>query len=646
MKAARLTLIIVAFATAAVAQDSRPCATCHTKIYETYQKSAMARSFYAMTGPARTGDYYHAASETHFQMIQRDGHYYQRRYQTGFEGKETNVEEKSIDFVMGSGNHVRTYLHRTQSGALQELPLAWYAEKGGYWAMNPGYDNASQPNSRRKIDYECMGCHNAWPKIPAGHEQLRAEPVYSGALPEGIDCQRCHGPGESHVQMARKPGSSVAAIRSAVVNPARLAPDRRMEVCMQCHLETTSFPFPHSISRFDRGPFSYQAGESLSTVTSYFDHAPARPDEDRFQIVNSVYRLRMSQCFLKSGGRLQCTTCHDPHGASEKPYNEVCAQCHNSAFQVTVMAGKHTGGADCVGCHMPKRRTDDVVHAVMTEHFIRRTQPSRDLLAEIPEPNGAAVVYKGEALPYYPLKPDELTVALAQVSRDVNAGRGIVQLAEAIRKHRPAQAEYSVELADALLRNGRPKDAIPRYREALRLKPDSLAGLIGLGQALDASGDTSEAVMTFGKATKAAPDDAFAWQMLGQSSLKLRRYEQARTALEKSLEMDPDVPEAHYALGSLWAERKDAAQAETSFREAIRLQPDYSQAHLNLAILLSQASRFDEAGFHFERALKYRPDYRLGHLNYGLMLRRAGRLVEAEQHLEAAAGSSDKDVRR
>ena len=42
--------------------------------------------------------------------------------------------------------------------------------------------------------YECMFCHNGYPRIPAGHERVGAEPVYVDPLPEGIDCQRCHGP--------------------------------------------------------------------------------------------------------------------------------------------------------------------------------------------------------------------------------------------------------------------------------------------------------------------------------------------------------------------------------------------------------------------------------------------------------------------
>ena len=212
---------------------------------------------------------------------------------------------------MGSGNHVRTYLHRTARGTLIELPLAWYAEKGGSWALNPGLDE-SDPPIGRKIGYDCMFCHNSYPSIPSGHEDAGSEPVFTGQLPQGIDCQRCHGPGGNHVQ-ALKAGAKLADIRSAIVNPSRLGKERAMEVCMQCHLETTSAPLPNVIRRFDRGPFSYRPGEPLSAFQLSFDHAPGSGREGKFEIVNSVYRLRQSKCFLESKGELACTTCHDPH---------------------------------------------------------------------------------------------------------------------------------------------------------------------------------------------------------------------------------------------------------------------------------------------------------------------------------------------
>src|SRR5437016_14610406 len=102
--------------------DSRVCAACHASIYATYRKSGMARSFSGPNAISPVNAFYHAASETHFRVFERGGKYFQRRWQTGFQGKEANIEEKSIDYVMGSGNHVRTFLHATPTGTLQELP--------------------------------------------------------------------------------------------------------------------------------------------------------------------------------------------------------------------------------------------------------------------------------------------------------------------------------------------------------------------------------------------------------------------------------------------------------------------------------------------------------------------------------------------
>ncbi|HYL37996.1 MAG TPA: tetratricopeptide repeat protein [Bryobacteraceae bacterium] len=636
--------------------DSQACAACHPAIYDTYRRTGMGRSFYPLRPENLVEDfrvhnsYYHRASGTHFSMLERGGKYYQRRYQIGFQGQEANVDEKQIDFVMGSGHHVRTYLHRTSAGALLELPLAWYAEQGGYWAMNPGYDKADQPDARRKITYECMFCHNAYPAIPAGHGQLRAEPLFAGELPEGIDCQRCHGPGRRHVEIAQTPRAGAEAIRSAILNPARLSGERQMEVCMQCHLETTSFPLPHSILKFDRGPFSYRAGQPLADFLLSFDKAAADRagvvKEDRFQIVNSAYRLRMSACFLRSNGALQCTTCHDPHDVPRGDqaalhYNGVCERCH-AAIRSAAAAGRHTTSTACVDCHMPKRRTQDVVHAVLTDHYIQRRKKDGDLLAEMPEPGGPAIAYRGEVVPYYPqrLAPtgeNQLYLALAQVLENSNAERGIAQFAAAIRKYRPKQAEFYVELAEAERSHGRAADAVPLYEEALRRKPDLRAALHGLGRANDESGQPLKAIQAFRRATVLDPDDALAWQRLGELCVQQGQKTEALAALQKSVALDADAPETHYALGTLWSQPGgDADRAEAAFREAIRLQPDYAQAHLNLAILLFQRGHAEEAGYQFESSIRAKPGYALAHFNYGLMLVSLRRPDEARAQMEAA----------
>jgi Ankyrin repeat len=61
----------------------------------------------------RNNTYYHKASDSYFTMLRREGKYYQRRYQIDFDGKQVNVIEQQIDYILGSGNHVRSYVHRT-----------------------------------------------------------------------------------------------------------------------------------------------------------------------------------------------------------------------------------------------------------------------------------------------------------------------------------------------------------------------------------------------------------------------------------------------------------------------------------------------------------------------------------------------------
>lgn len=67
---------------------------------------------------------------------------------------------------------------------------------------------------------------------------------------------------------------------------------------------------------------------------------------------------------------------------------------------------------------MPKRRTDDAVHVVMTDHFIQRHRPPGDLEAPLSEQDAAN--HTGEVVLYYP--PDlpagrdkDLYLAVAQV---------------------------------------------------------------------------------------------------------------------------------------------------------------------------------------------------------------------------------------
>jgi len=633
--------------------DSETCAGCHRQIWETYRQTGMARSFYRPSPATMVEDFtknntfYHKPSDSYFTMLGRDGKYYQRRYQIDFASKQVNVMEKQIDFVMGSGNHARAYLYRTGRGTLNEMPLGWYAEKGGYWAMNPGYDRPDHDGFRRPIAYDCMFCHNGYPKTPAGHDQAFAEPVYTGSLPEGIDCQRCHGPGRKHAQLAKTAGATSEEVRNSIVNPSHLSAQRQMEICMVCHLETTSFPLPNAIQRYERGPFSYRPGEPMGAFILNFDHAPGKGRDDKFELVNAAYRLRKSACFLKSDGKLLCTTCHNPHDVprgeeAARHYTAVCRTCHASAFNRLVASGKHSRSVDCVDCHMPKRRTEDVVHVAATDHYIERRKPARDLPAEIAErhePDGNA--YRGPVVLYYPKElphtpENDLYLAIAQVNQRSNLSDGIAQLGAAIERHPPDRAEYYFELAEAWRDSGQLTKALPLYREAVRRNPKFVVGLQKLGAALRRSGQYSEAAEFLTRAASVAPDNAATWHELGLTWRQLGKRPEAVAALEKAVQLDPDMSEAHNNLGIVLLAGGEQARAESAFREAIRIQPDYADAHGNLGALLSGAGDFTEVQYHFEIALRLRPEDAATRYNYAMALGRARHFDEAQRELETS----------
>ena len=608
--------------------NARLCAGCHQGIYETYRHTGMARAFYSPTPESIPGPraYFHKASGTWFQNIQKDGAFYQRSWQIGYNGKEENTQELKIDYVMGSGNHVRTYLHRTVRNTLVELPLAWYAEKSVSWAMNPGFDT-DHPPIGRKVGYDCMFCHNGYPTIPAGHDDAGAEPVFTAPLPEGIDCQRCHGPGGDHVRAAQVPNAKPEDLRRSIVNPKRLPPALGMNVCEQCHLETTSSPLPNAVRRFDRGPYSYHPGEPLSAFSLSFDHASDAGRDDKFEIVSSAYRLRKSQCFLGSNGALTCTTCHNPHDVPHGPgaadhYNSVCRQCHS-----TVRAAAHPPGPNCISCHMPKRRAEDVVHAIMTDHLIQR-RPAANLLAEISERHGDE--YRGEVVPYG--DSDELYTAVAQVAQKSNLDAGIPRLVAALAKRQPSRAEFYLELGDAYCNTSQYQKAVEPYRQAIARRPGSALLLRRLANALKGSGQPQQALDALLRATQSEPSNAEAWYDLGLSQSDAGQKQEALASLRRAIELDPEFAEGYNSLGAVLAETGQMDLAEAAFRAALRVQPSLAVANANLANLLASRNALAEAAWHYERSSGKAADQ----FNYGVTLVRMNHLAEAENHILAA----------
>ena len=642
--------------------DPSTCAHCHADIAATYRQTAMGRSFHRVNASDRTASFkthntlYNKASDRYYTMLERDGNLYEQRYQIGFEDQPTNRTEKQIDYVVGSGDHARTYLHRTGEGKLIELPVSWYSEFGGSWGMSPGYDSPDQSDFRRPIAYQCMFCHNAYPSLDKQILANGDQETFGDTIPEGIDCQRCHGPGSAHVKAATTSGASLEAIRDAIVNPGRLTRDRQMDVCMQCHLETTSSPLPHSILKINRDVFSYRPGEPLPDYELSFDHKAGSSFDDRTEVAQQAYRLRKSACFLKS--QMTCITCHNPHkqltGAeATKHYIAVCVGCHSTPHVSEEHAARHirinteAAGPNCLTCHMWQRRTDDAVHIVMTDHYIQRFKPSRNLLAPMKE---SVVSYQGEVVSYYPsslsqIADGDLYLALAQTEDASNLNAGIVQMEQALDKDKPSDPEFYFALGAAYSISGQYEKALPWYEEALRHRPEYPQALRAKAATLASAGDLTRAAVAGEIAATALPSDTSVLTTLGDVYLRQGDIDKAKKVLRCALTINPDLPEATVYLGMAAVREGKLTVGETLFRSAINLQPNLAAAHNDLASILAHQGLYPEAAFHLQKAVAINPADAQVHHNYGMLLARIGSADNALTELKDAVQLEPTSVR-
>jgi predicted CXXCH cytochrome family protein len=631
--------------------DPGVCAGCHQEIARSYATTGMGQSFSRINRDAPAAKFAGArvknqASGMNYQMVQHDGKLFERRSQTGFGGQEANILEEQVDYVIGSGNHARTFLHRDAQGRLIELPVSWYTEGSGYWAMSPGFDRRDQEDFRRAIPAECMFCHNGYPQPTAQFNPAKLNPpAFPQKLPQGIDCQRCHGPGAAHVKAAIS-GAGIDAIRHAIVNPARLSRERQLEVCMQCHLETSSNHMPNEIRFYDRSVFSFRPGEPLGEYKLYFDPVSNQTD-DRFEIAHAAYRMRMSACFKNS--EMTCLTCHDPHqsyrgAGSTEHYVQVCMNCHQGVKHTASLPQSST----CLDCHMPKRRTDDAVHVVMTDHYIQRIKPDRDLTAPLAESSVKPATKTGITL-YYPAHlpeagESELYLAVAEVQDGSTGDAGIARMQKAILKYTPAASEFYFELAHAYSKAGNNGQAIHRYQEALSRRPGDSGTTKELATSLLTQNHTAQAETALHNAIAKSPNDSELIVDLGNVSFREGKIVEARREYLHALELNPLLPQAENMLGLIAIRQKQRQEAEKRLRDAIRDDPSMAEPHYNLGNLLSGASEYPQAEYEFQQAITIDPKYGAAHHGLGLMLELKRDYDRALDELEEASTLDSKNA--
>ncbi|MDA1052662.1 MAG: tetratricopeptide repeat protein [Planctomycetota bacterium] len=593
--------------------EDKACAACHQELFDAYQQVGMAQSFARPRAEILSEDFenshfVHQASKRHYEMLRIGDGLIFRRYQLDDAGQPINEFERRVDWILGSGKHARNYLYQTEVGEMYQLPVAWYPQEQR-WDMAPNFEAPEHEGVHHAITRECMFCHNAYPNVPEGSDAYSNANTFPRTLPQGIGCQRCHGPGAEHVRVASSDKASAERKRETIVNPAKLSPQLRDDVCNQCHFQPSSALA--GMRQFGRADYSYRPGNPLAEYLIDLDVVEeGKQSSERFEINHHSYRLSQSRCFLESPETMSCLTCHDAHHTvpeadRAKHYAAACAKCHK-ADDCTLEApvGGHPPGLDaqdCASCHMPKRRTQDAVHVVMTDHLIRKTPLDGSQLAAIQASRP---------------KLKELVLSLPGAKQGDDAYE-MVHASALLRLSGYALAEPANKLENVLA----------------ALDPPAVDPFMDLTMAQLKQRRFAAAQHTADQILERIPDQPLALEWQGTALLSLRQGDVAVEHLQRALAISPNRAEAHYNLGLLLLGQDNAKEASKRFERALELRPNMVLAAYYRGVVMERMERAEDAVRAYEQALQIEPSFGRAYLNLGQLLLTLDRRDDARRYL-------------
>jgi hypothetical protein len=345
---------------------SRACAKCHSSIYQSFLRTDMGRSMSEITPGLlekipTTASIFDPKLSRHFELYARDANLYQSEYETTSSGKEVFRETRKLEWMIGSGANGSGAIVK-EGGYLFEAPLSFYA-KPHRWALSPGYEFGDYGFARPVLP-GCIVCHSGQPRpIQDGNGRFQEPPFAELA----IGCENCHGPGEAHVSAAQ-----MESPLDSIVNPSKLSPWLADNICMSCHQTGDA-----RVLQAGKTYRDFRPGAELDDTLCIFLVPIGRESAPKDDLLEHYLSMRLSKCYLRSNGRLNCISCHDPHvqpSQQEAPeyFRQKCLACHTETSCVVPMSlrQRQTPPDDCTGCHMPKRDVNVISHSVLTNHRI------------------------------------------------------------------------------------------------------------------------------------------------------------------------------------------------------------------------------------------------------------------------------------
>jgi tetratricopeptide (TPR) repeat protein len=603
------------------------CKLCHQDIYNSFVETGMGKSFEHASKEKSSAKF-----DQHTVIYDKFKDFYYHPFwdkdslkimEFRLQGKDTIFKRvEKVDYIVGSGQHTNSHIYNT-NGYLHQMPMTYYTQKGK-WDFPPGFENGFNTRFSRKIGLECMSCHNSLPAFVEGSENK------FNALPEGVSCERCHGPGSIHVQQ-RATGVKIDTskyIDYSIVNPGKLPIDLQFDVCQRCHLQG------NSVLKEGKSFFDFKPGMKLSDYMTTFLPRYKNAD-DQFIMASHSDRLKQSQCFIKSykpetdskslhpyKNSLTCVTCHNPHVSvkttGKEIFNNACKNCHSPATPNGLCTEKENLRMkvqdNCVSCHMPQSGSIDIPHVSVHDHFIRKPMKKEEVekvkefigLYAVNEKNpgnytkAKAYIQQYDKFEYNPVYLDSAQVYLSDKTPEE-----LTQNFELLVHLYFIRLDYAKILSYV---NQIGKENVLSSLLTKKSWDNAHAWtLYRIGEAYNSSGNITDAYTFYKKADELAPYNPEFKNKLGAALMAQQKIPQAIVIFESILKEDPKFIQAINNLGYANLVSGNVQKAEELYNKALKLDPDYESLLMNMAGLNIYKKNYKEAETILKRVVKKNP---------------------------------------
>jgi tetratricopeptide (TPR) repeat protein len=514
------------------------------------------------------------------------------------------------------------------------MPMTYYSQKQK-WDLPPGFENGVNTRFTRKIGLECMSCHNGYPNFVMGSENKYTY------VPDGIDCERCHGPGSIHVHL-KQTGKLVDTskyIDYSIVNPSKLPIDLQFDVCQRCHLQG------NAVLKNDHSFYDFKPGKKLNDYISVFLPKYKNAD-DEFIMASHADRLKQSACFIKSSemagnvkslkpfkNAITCITCHNPHVSvretNKEVFNDACKKCHGSENSISKLQPakacnvSDNRSSNCVSCHMPSSGSIDIPHVSVHDHYIRKpiSKKEKNKIKEFiglyavneAKPNAQTKArayiqqyekfeqnksYLDSAAFYLSDKTNEdidrnlhdliklqfmkqnYKQILSYVNNLVEDHLFQDKLRQVSFDNKDAWTSYHI--AEAFYNTGNLNKAVKWFGKACELANYNLEFKTKFGSALAQSGLANKAKQQFEFVLKENPKNIQAYTNLGYISILEGDQKKAFALYQRGLQIDPDNENLLMNLAGFYVAVKNKTMALDILNKIVKKNPENKQAKMAL----------------------------------------------------------------